>query len=409
LEPCCHEKILAELNARCMKKRLPVIFINTHPIQYFAPLYKYLNEHETPTACWYCSDENVKGHFDRQFGSKVAWDIPLLEGYEYRFFKNHSFRPSLYNGFFGLVNLGMLKAMIRQPRSIFVVHGWSYASLILVIMLARVTGHLLCIRGESPLNQEMLKSGLNRFIKTVLLKNFLFRFAHFFFFIGEQNKRFYKYYGVRESKLLFAPYAVDNFRFQSAADTWKPRRLELRDGLGIRRDAKVILYTAKFIPKKRPLDLIQAFEKMEVPGKYLIMVGDGALKVELNDYVESRRLKNVLFPGFINQTEIAKYYALADVFVLCSDVGETWGLSVNEALNFEVPVVVSDMAGCAYDLVIPAKTGFISRMGDVSDLTSKIVDSLQIADRTSCRQLIAGYSYQRISIAFDELQDRISA
>jgi glycosyltransferase involved in cell wall biosynthesis len=391
-----------------MKKRLSVIFINTHPIQYFVPLYKYMNEQGIPTACWYCSDENVKGHFDRQFGSNVAWDIPLLEGYEYRFFKNHSFKPSLYNGFFGLVNFGMLTAMIRQPRSIFVVHGWNYASLILVILFARVAGHILCIRGESPLNQEMLKSGLNRFFKTLILEYFLFRFAHFFFFIGAQNKNFYKYYGARDSELLFTPYAVDNFRFQAAADMWKPRRMELRDELGIPRDAKVILYTAKFIPKKRPLDLIQAFEKMEIPGKYLIMVGDGVLKDELDRYADVKGMKNVLFPGFINQTEIVKYYALADVFVLCSDVGETWGLSVNEALNANLPVVVSDIAGCAYDLVRPSKTGFISRVGDVSDLAGKIVDSLQIVDRTPCRQVIGEYSYERISAAFDELHSRIS-
>src|SRR6185369_10681242 len=122
---------------------LPVIFINSHPIQYFAPLYKYLNDHGIPTSCWYCSDENVKGHFDRQFGTAVAWDIPLLEGYPYRFFKNHAPRPSLYNGFFGLMNLGMIKALIHQPKSLIVVHGWNYASLILVILLARITGHKL--------------------------------------------------------------------------------------------------------------------------------------------------------------------------------------------------------------------------------------------------------------------------
>src|SRR5436190_20804728 len=100
-----------------------VIFINSHPIQYFAPLYKYLNEHNVLAECWYCSDENVKGHHDRQFGAEVAWDIPLLDGYPYRFFKNRSWKPSLYNGFFGLINPGVIGALYKEPSSVVVVHG----------------------------------------------------------------------------------------------------------------------------------------------------------------------------------------------------------------------------------------------------------------------------------------------
>src|SRR6185295_6182526 len=144
---------------------------------------------------------------DRQFGTAVAWDIPLLDGYEYRFFKNHAPSPSLYNGFFGLMNLGIIKALIRQPKSMVVVHGWNYASLILVILLARITGHLLCIRGESPMNQELMKSKANRFFKKIVFQFFLFRFANFCFFFGEQTRFFFNFYGVGDSKLLFPPYA----------------------------------------------------------------------------------------------------------------------------------------------------------------------------------------------------------
>ena len=82
-----------------------IIFINSHPIQYFAPLYKYMNAHGVKTKAWYCSDESIKGGLDVQFGVDVKWDIPLLEGYEYKFFKNQSWKPSHFNGFFGLINL----------------------------------------------------------------------------------------------------------------------------------------------------------------------------------------------------------------------------------------------------------------------------------------------------------------
>ena len=105
-------------------KQMPVIFINSHPIQYFAPLYKFMNELGLQVSCWYCSDENVHGHHDREFQSIVTWDIPILEGYPHRFFKNYSWKPSIYSGFLGLFNPGMIIALFKEPKSVIVVNGW---------------------------------------------------------------------------------------------------------------------------------------------------------------------------------------------------------------------------------------------------------------------------------------------
>ena len=67
-----------------------IIFINSHPTQYFVPLYAYMNTQGLTTSCWYCSDETLEGHWDKQFNADVKWDIPILDGYASRFFKNYS-------------------------------------------------------------------------------------------------------------------------------------------------------------------------------------------------------------------------------------------------------------------------------------------------------------------------------
>jgi hypothetical protein len=139
-----------------------IIFINSHPIQYFAPLYKYLNQQGINTSCWYCSTETLAGHRDLQFNAEVKWDIPVLEGYTHRFFKNYSWKPSFYNGFFGLINPGLLTALLRQPPSVIIVHGWAYLTNVLVLILGRLAGHTVCLRAETPLNQELLKGRLNQ-------------------------------------------------------------------------------------------------------------------------------------------------------------------------------------------------------------------------------------------------------
>ena len=74
---------------------------------------------------------------------------------------------------------------------------------------------------------------------------------------------------------------------------------------------------------------------------------------------------------FQNQTKLPKFYAEADIFVLPSGYGETWGLVVNEAMLYGKPVIVSDLVGCGDDLVTD-KNGFRVPFGDINALSHAI-------------------------------------
>jgi glycosyltransferase involved in cell wall biosynthesis len=156
-----------------------------------------------------------------------------------------------------------------------------------------------------------------------------------------------------------------------------------------------VLFVAKYIPKKRPLDLLQAIALMQDPNLYTIMVGEGPMRTALEDFIREKGLRGVILTGFVNQTELAAYYAAADIFVLCSGVGETWGLSVNEAMNFDLPVVISSTAGCSADLVRMGENGYVFREGDVLDLSECIRRSLT-CDGTKSRKLVDQYSFNHI-------------
>jgi glycosyltransferase involved in cell wall biosynthesis len=352
--------------------------------------------------CWYCSDETIKGHLDAEFDSVVAWDIPMLEGYQYRFFRNFSWKASIYNGFFGLINPGMALALFREPRSVVVVHGWAYLTNILVLLAAWLAGHRVCMRGESPLNQELLKSKLNFRVKKVVLQGFLFRFIHLFLYIGTQNKLFYQHFGVRDERLVFVPYAVDNARFQHSAALLLSDKPTLRKELNLPSDARIVLFTAKYIEKKRPLDLLSAYGKLPTANTCLVMVGEGKVRPQMEEFIKAHQIQSAILKGFVNQTDIVKYYATADVFVMCSGQGETWGLSVNEAMNFGLPVVVSDLIGCAFDLVEQGENGFVIRVGDVDGLSDAIEKALQMG-RVNNEVIMGRYSFDMIIRAFREI------
>ena len=359
-------------------------------------MYKYMNEQGVRTKAWYCSDEPIRGVLDREFGVEVKWDIPLLEGYEYAFFKNQSWRPSHTKGFFGLINFGMVRQLFREPKSIIVVHGWHYLTHFLILMLGKFKGHTICLRNETPLKQDVLKGGWKQAIKRNSLKYVLFPRIHYFMYIGTQNRLLYRSYGLPEERLVFCPYAIDNSRFKIQSTRHKQVIPQIKASLGVPEDSRVILFSGKYIDKKNPLDLLRAFMQVDVRDCWLIMIGEGELRSEMEAFISENRLSRVILTGFVNQSSIAEYYAIGDVFVMCSGVGETWGLSVNEAMNFNLPVILSDLAGCSDDLVKEGHNGFVFKTGDINELSEKLNQVLihkNLSWSITSENLIEKFSY----------------
>ncbi len=385
-----------------MRAKKRFIFLLSHPIQYFSPLFQEMAKDPAfDLLVLYCSDENVKGHIDKDFGVNVKWDIPLLEGYKYKFLKNNSWKPSIYNGFFGLLNFEIIKKLKKERGSFLVIHGWAYATNFLAVLGAKIFGVNLCLRSENPLNQELLKSKFSLFIRNMFFRYFWFRMFDYFFYIGSQNKKLYIHYGVKEEKLVFTPYAVDNDRFRSEYEEYKNKKTNLRNELGLPVDKKIILYSGKYITKKRPMDLLQAYHSLNDEKAALVFLGDGEIRKEMEEYISDHKLQHVYLTGFKNQSEVGKYFATADIFVLPSGAGETWGLVVNEAMNFELPVIVSDLVGCAEDVVKDGLNGYTFKCGDISTLKSAL--NVLLNDSTArlsfglkSSELIEEYSYIKI-------------
>src|SRR5581483_3191529 len=108
-------------------------------------------------------------------------------------------------------------------------------------------------------------------------------------------------------------------------------------------------------------------------------------------------LAQVVLTGFVNQGQIADYYAAADVLVLPSG-HEPWGLVLNEAMCFGLPVIASDAVGAAPDLVRPGENGWTYPVGDVDALARALEAAVEDPARRSAmgrrsRAIVAGYSY----------------
>jgi glycosyltransferase involved in cell wall biosynthesis len=350
-----------------------ILYVLSHPIQYFTPLLKQMaNKFDLRVA--YLSKVGIGEGIDFGFGHRVVWDEPLLEGYSSFFVKNYSKSNYLDNRFFNLINPGIIKVLLQSKENIVIINGWSYSTNWLIFLICKVLNKKVWLRAESPLNQELKKSPKVLFLKRIVLRHILFRFfIDKFLYIGTQNKLFYKYYRVSESRLIYTPYATDNQKFRLKHKELTHQKDAIKENLSIPTNHKVILYSGKYIAKKRPMDLVKAFELMENSQNItLVLMGEGGLRGEMEEYIRFKKIQNVFLTGFINQSKISEYYSIADVFIMCSGVGETWGLSVNEAMNFKLPIVVSETCGCSTDLVQNGINGFTYKEGDVCALSEAI-------------------------------------
>jgi glycosyltransferase involved in cell wall biosynthesis len=189
--------------------------------------------------------------------------------------------------------------------------------------------------------------------------------------VGKRSEEYFRTYGAR--LIVRSPHFVDNEFFAARAETSRRANETLRARFGIPDTALLCLFAGKLQAKKRPLDVLRAarLARRDVDVR-VVFVGDGELRAACE--AEAHRLAvPSYFAGFLNQSEIPRAYAGADVLVLPSDGRETWGLVVNEAMACGVPALVSRAAGCQPDLVVEGETGFSFDVGDVAALGGHLV------------------------------------
>jgi len=312
----------------------------------------------------FCSDWGLKDYRDEGFGQVLRWDIPLIEGYHSEFLPNVSPKPNV-SSFWGVINPTVVQRLRKGRFDAVWVHGWAKFTDLLALLTAFAAGIPVILRTDTNLlpHMPLWKAAIKR---AVLSR--LFRRVSGFLAIGRYNAEFYKTYGVPKEKIFLISYAVDNAFFFQTEGELLPKKNELKRKFEIHDDLPVILFSGKLLDVKRPIDLLIAFAEVSKSVKSaLVYVGDGPLRPKLEVYAKESRIQNVYFMGFKNQTELPQFYAMADVFALPSEF-EPWGLVVNEAMCFGLPVIVSDQVGAAGDLVHHGLNGFVYPAGQVSIL-----------------------------------------
>lgn len=355
-----------------MNRQYRIACLLSHPTQYHAPLFRRLAaDPALDFEALFLSRLSLNEYYDRGFGVRVKWDVPLLDGYRHRFLPALGSADRL--SFWRPLTFGLRRALASGRYDAVWAHGYAHQGILRTIAAARSMGIRLLLSGDSQLGSGAGAAKLAA--KRVVLRR-LFARIDGFLAVGTLNRRYYEHYGVPGDRIFTTPYAVDNAFFQSAAIEAASRREEFRRSLDLEPGRPIILYAAKLRPHKRPDDLLEAFARMpsggaREPHAYLLFVGDGEMRPALEARAAALGLNAVKFLGFRNQTELPPLYDLCDVFVLPS-MRDAWGMVINEAMNAARPVIASDKVGAAADLIGDGVNGFIFPAGDVEALRDRL-------------------------------------
>ncbi len=182
---------------------------------------------------------------------------------------------------------------------------------------------------------------------------------------GSQCTEYLKHYGANPEFIYEYPFSSLSYSEEERVpmSPSKLRQFKLKESL----KSKVILSVGQFISRKGFSELIESFEKLDGGDTSLVIVGGGPLKEQYRKIIAELRLKNVVLKSFMSREQLIEFYKAADVFVLPTRY-DVWGLVVNEAMSFGLPVIATSKTGAAYTLIENGTNGYVVDESDTDGI-----------------------------------------
>jgi glycosyltransferase involved in cell wall biosynthesis len=269
---------------------------------------------------------------------------------------------------YGRLNAGLLK-MVRG-HDLLIIGGFEQASYLVAAFLARLLGKkvILLFDGFSPSRFDSEKPVV-RWTKRVTAG-----LCHAYFANGTVGARYLRRLNVPPGAIFNQYLSVSTREIDHAAGAGIDRE-EIRCRFDLPAKVRLVAFCGYLIERKRLDLLIEAVSRLAVAARPVVaVIGSGPLRTAASSLAAQLGV-DARFVGFQDSVGLAQLYRAVDLLVLPSN-DDPWGLVVNEAMAANLPVIVSDACGCAEDLVIPNRNGFVFRSGDAEHLAECLRQAL---------------------------------
>lgn len=167
----------------------------------------------------------------------------------------------------------------------------------------------------------------------------------YFLSSGEETDKYYKYYGISPDKIKHYHFACMSKEEMNNNAKKIENKEEYRKECDYK-EAIILFSVGQQIPRKGYDVLVKAM--IDVPETVGLYIAGGNPEENVQEIIKENHLENIYFIGFKNKEELAKYYAGADIFVLPTRY-DIWGLVINEAMSFGLPVISTNKCVAALE------------------------------------------------------------
>lgn len=344
-----------------------LVALSTHPIQYFAPLYRCLARRgAVDIKLIYLSDAGAVAHHDAGFARTVSWDVPLLSGYDACVLQPGT--DITARNFWTRYARGLVDVLRRERPDWLLLYGYASRMNWVAAHWARRTGTRILYSSDSNVRDPQSRRHVK--LKKVIL-GYYFAMIDVFLATSEANAEYLVSFGADPRRVHRAPFAIDVARFRRPAECpiGSPRPYDF-------------VWAGKFMDIKRAGDFIQA---LDVVGRRIerrvraLVIGDGPRRAELEAMARHLPANCVLeFAGFVNQQAMPAALQSVETLVFTSEQ-EPYGLIATEAAAAGLALIVADNIGCVGDSVLarPGVNTLTYRCGNVRQLAGAMESMLQ--------------------------------
>ncbi len=327
-----------------MKKKKVIILhniLNPHIISLFERLAK---EKKYDFKFFFASESEANRLWKTEVGDKFDYKILPKIAIEFR-------RKDLFTYF---INPTITLELIKYNPDIIITAGWDLFAYQMAFCYAKLFRKKFILWSGSTKYEKSWRRTISKPLVWLMVRG-----TNAYIAYGTRAKEYLISLGAEPDKIFIAYNTIDIESFQKELRRWEKQKDKIKEEIGIKK-GKMILFVGQLIERKGIVYLIKAFKKLkrELIDVNLLLVGYGQQEKKLKEFVRKKKIKDVYFVGGTDWPEVAKFYAISDIFVLPS-LEEVWGLVINEAMAAGLPVITTDRVGASFDLVKEGRNGYV--------------------------------------------------
>ncbi len=332
------------------------------------------------------------------FSVKKPGDMSHLQKVDHVFLSNSDQEKYYEANDYQLVQTDVLKHINSfKPDVIFIATSYYSPTTWLVVKYAR--------RNRIPFFTRMTVEGNKKrniavkIIKKLIVGNYC-KLASAGVYECDNQKKYMIEYGMNGNSLFFAPCAVDNDYYYNLKKKYDSK--DLRSELGLNASDLVVAFTGQLINRKRPFDILYAYKILREKNIKLriYFMGAGNLENTLKDYcIANGMAEDVVFLGKLKAEEMSKYLSVSNIYILPSE-NDASPKALNEAMNFELPIIISEGIDTAKEMCVEEENGYIVPIGNIASIADSIekiiVNNKDNIMGKNSRKIVSQYSYKRV-------------